>query len=117
MARARLGKVPKSYSGKSVTYLPARKQVPEAALDDVDEPIDAPTDSLEPESHKADTPDEAEVRELISVDAAKLLKVSPSALSHAYREGRMPYRKHGWSAERIGTKGKADLWRVWRGQS
>jgi hypothetical protein len=57
-----------------------------------------------------------EVREITTVEVAKLMGCSTSTLNLASREGRVPYHsENGWVTEPTGKKdGKASLWRVWR---
>ena len=72
--------------------------------------------------HTGDSSSEArqlitvEVREITTVEVARLMGCSTSTLNLASREGRVPYHsENGWVSEPTGKKdGKASLWRVWQ---
>ena len=72
--------------------------------------------------HTGDSSSEArqlitgEVREITTVEVARLMGCSTSTLNLASREGRVPYHsENGWVTEPTGKKErKASLWRVWQ---
>jgi hypothetical protein len=53
--------------------------------------------------------------EMTTPKVAEIMGCSPSALTLALRQGRIPYSWNGWVAEPTGKRyGKAIFWRVWR---